>query len=396
MNTRIITTALAASILAIPAIADAPGYFKVPGTETTMKVYGQVELRNSYGLTGFNDVTAPAGNTVSGGDYYDQSVLRKGIWKTSYRGRFGFTSTTPSSFGDINVKVELQGDSGSTDTASYDGSGVYVRHAYGEIGGFLLGQTDSLMGWGHYEPNSLWGFIPDENGNWGKARQARYTFAPTKEFKVAFSIEQENAGNESTGGNKGPVIVAGANYSGDWGGVAATVSYQKVSNWTRTSTPYVTTTESKSGISYAVSGAWNITANDTLQAWYSKAGGEFGSGNDGFMDDWDGDLAFYKTTAINLSYAHTWNDAFSSNVGIGQVTWPKDEVDNDLYGERLTVRSFFVNTYWQAAKNVKFGAEYQFNEGKNSYDNWYRDKDENGKNKTKDHEIRAIAVFTFF
>jgi len=57
---RIITAAMAAAVLAAPAMADAPGYFKVPGTETTMKIYGQIQLREAYGLNGSGRAPQPA------------------------------------------------------------------------------------------------------------------------------------------------------------------------------------------------------------------------------------------------------------------------------------------------------------------------------------------------
>ena len=52
MRTGRIITALA-TMLALPVMAaDAPGYFKVPGTETTLKIYGFVQIDGVYDIDG--------------------------------------------------------------------------------------------------------------------------------------------------------------------------------------------------------------------------------------------------------------------------------------------------------------------------------------------------------
>ena len=66
MRTGRIITALA-TMLALPVMAaDAPGYFKVPGTDTTLKIYGKAETWGYYTMDGGpgDAVKDPSGNII--------------------------------------------------------------------------------------------------------------------------------------------------------------------------------------------------------------------------------------------------------------------------------------------------------------------------------------------
>jgi hypothetical protein len=110
-------------------------------------------------------------------------------------------------------------------------------------------------------------------------------------------------------------------------------------------------------MSYFLSGGWNITSNDVLSAMYLKAGANYGSGHDGFWQDSASSYSFYKSTAYNLSYTHTWNDQFSSAFTVGQVKWGKDV--NAGITDDYKITEFIVNTTWQMTKTVSLGVEYQ-------------------------------------
>ena len=135
---KLITAAMATALLAAPAMAeDAPGYFKIPGTETTLKVYGFVQADGVYDIDG--------NYGMDSGMYPDNAVNEDYVldnqWNWRAKGRFGFTTTTPSSLGDVVVKMEFQAvDNGSSSQV------VKMRHAFGRIGGLTIGKTDSIFG----------------------------------------------------------------------------------------------------------------------------------------------------------------------------------------------------------------------------------------------------------
>lgn len=331
-------TALAA-LLAIPAMAAPAGYFQVPGTETTMKIYGKAETWAYYNLkTSNNSLTDPQAS-----DLFEKNTTDS--WTV---GRIGVTTTTPSSYGDVNVKVEFEAKTVGGGTNSY-GNPWRMRHMYGEFHGLLIGQTTSLF--------NAWHNVPAYNDTyfgdfWGtsRTRQIRYTFAPADGFQLGISLENDKTDNAST--KLGQTIVAAGTYSADWGAVTASIGYQKRRAWT------LTDTTSGNVTSFAVSGMWNITENDNLivnlQDGLGQHGSDFG---DEFVLDGDKYKA-YKVRYMGLGYGHNWGNGFDSNIGIGRTTHPKKE---SLGKEKITRDELFVNTNWQVTKNVKWGAEYHMN-----------------------------------
>lgn len=374
MNTGRIITALAA-ILAIPAMAaDAPGYFQVPGTETTLKVYGKIQLREAYGLNGDGintDMTARDGK--------NQDMRQKGQWSGSWRGYLGVTTTTPSDFGDVITKIE--GRFKNNDGLDGRGVGFNMERAFVQIGGLKAGTDDSIFGYGAWEPNTLYGCYSDENGDWVTVRQVTYMFSPVKGLDLGISLEGQNADTKTkavaaafdpdnpgtptaavpgtnTSNGTVPNISAVAAFSQDWGGVTLGLNYQQMKDWVKTGHK-----ASGSGTSFFLSGGWNITSADHLTAMILDAGANYGSYNDGFYA-YNNDYEFYKSLAYNASYTHDWNDKFSSALTIGQVKWDKETKASVADDYKLT--EFILNTTWQVSKTVSFGVEYQHAEMKAS------------------------------
>jgi len=380
MNTgRIITTALAASILAIPAMAaDAPGYFKVPGTETTLKVYGRAQVTGYYNLQSA-DTTIGAGTRT---DY--TGTNEKGTVSSGTTGRFGFDSLTPSAYGDVHVKLEYE--------ASSNANAANLRYAYGEFAGLLVGQTDSLFRDLHYRITANDTERADFNGH-TRERQIRYTLTPAKGVTVAFSMEQD--ASASTSAKPGHQFVGAFQYAADWGGVAASIG--RMQQKTRTAVAFGTpghsvTTASGSGTAFAVSGQYNITANDSVQAHYIKGGSVFGSNGGGFVAN-AGGYDFYKTTSMHVGYSHTWNPTFNSCAGIGKVVAPK----NDTLGKvKQTETEFFLNTTWNITKTVNLTGEYYNSSFKYAVGNPVTKIDGVATNKTKESNINLYLTYNLF
>lgn len=376
-----IITALAA-MLAIPAMAAPAGYFQVPGTETTLKIYGFAETWGYY--------------TMNAGDIEThESKNEKNTVSSVVYGRVGVTSTTPSPYGDVNVKVEFDARS-QNDTASWGGvdfdndevtgTTFRLRHAYGEFGGLLIGQTSSLF--------LAWHYVPAYNDNWNgdfngtgatyRTRQIRYTFSPADAFKLGVSMEHNVEGSSKPASN----VVAAAQYSADKFAVTASVGYLKKRDWEKVGTDENTT--SGSGVSFAVSGSFNITDNDTIGAKYVNGGGKYGNAfPDGFRDD-ETEAGtqhdFIKSNLIDLGYTHNWGNGFDTNAGIA-YTWIKKDTDHNI-DNKLTRTDFFINTNWAVTKNVTFGVEY--------FDSVVNAKGDNNKIFAKDSGTSSKTHFNGF
>lgn len=366
MNTgRIIVSALAASILAIPAMADAPGYFQVPGTETTLKLYGQIQLREAYGLNG-NGMGDVSGIPAALGTK-DESFQQRGQWSGSWRYYMGVTTTTPSSFGDVTTTI--YGRFNHTDSVGVGQAVNFnLERAFVQIGGLKVGTDWSMFGDNAWEPNTLFGCVSDEDGSWENVRQIAYKFSPAKGWDLGVALESSNNGSTSAGTSNGtnPGVSAVVAFSQDWGGVTLAANYQQKKDWLKTGP-----TQSGNGTSLFLSGGFNITPKDQLTAMILKGGEGYGSGQDGFYTENASSYGFYKSTAMNVSYTHTWNDQFSSALTVGQIKWPKDTVAQaslvpvQVAGD-YKVTEFIVNTTWNITKTVSFGLEYQHAQNKAS------------------------------
>jgi DcaP outer membrane protein len=139
--------------------------------------------------------------------------------------RFGVNGFIPTDMGEAKTKFEFDlfgigADAGQTT--------IKLRHAYGEIGQFLAGQTYSLFMDADITPNTLdfWG--PSGEISF-RTIQVRWTFLNAKGSKVAVSLEAPgasiDAGNTNvidpnlnvTSWNKYPDLIGKYRMDGDWG-----------------------------------------------------------------------------------------------------------------------------------------------------------------------------------
>ena len=91
-----------------------------------------------------------------------------------------------------------------------------------QIGGLKVGTDWALFGYGAWEPNTLFGCVSDEDGNWTNTRQIHYMFSPMKGLELGFGLDAA-AATTPTGTSNGthPSLTAVAAFTQDWGGVTA-------------------------------------------------------------------------------------------------------------------------------------------------------------------------------
>ncbi len=375
MNYMRLLVASMALALAAPALADDPGVFKIPGTDSTIKFYGFVQLDMTADFSGRpDDYEDNDWATDLPGIPADTSAVAKNkkpqLYMTTRTSRFGLTTSTPSDWGPVTVKLE--GDFNAPNAyqgETYTNSVIFrLRQAYGQIGGFLAGQTwSTFLDLGAYPDNV------DVNGPGTIALvrnpMVRYTFGLADGLGLGLALENSPASRfGGTNFQTIPNIVAALNYAGGWGHVNARGVVQTYNKALQDSAGNFVDQSPKSltTFGFAVSGDVKILG-DTL-VWQFVGGPGIGrymynANNTPFVVfDAAGDLKAVTMYGVHAGYTHVWNKALRSNL-IAAYSWnvdPKiDGVDaTNAYQHDFT--QAFVNTFWTFSKSAELGVEYAY------------------------------------
>jgi hypothetical protein len=190
-----------------PATAGSfPRSILIPGTDTSLKVYGQISEVLDYWMSGGTPNVSPQSTTAGANGQADSLPLNgagvakarsNGIFQQSPReSRIGFETRTPTPFGEARALMEFDwaGSNsfvpGSSDPTSVSDNLVpRLRYAYGTLGGFLAGQATSNFSDPDANAETL-----DFGGNVGepghtRVPQVRYTMPVP--FGGSFSVSAE-------------------------------------------------------------------------------------------------------------------------------------------------------------------------------------------------------------
>src|SRR5512142_761041 len=136
-----------AATLALPAAsaAEDPGTFKVPGTETTLKLYGFVQLYATYDISGrigdienYDWASIPAVQPLHD---TPQAKETGQFYLTARTSRVGIQSSTPTPLGALETKLEADFNGPNAfQGQTFTNSVLFrLRHAYATMRGFLVG-----------------------------------------------------------------------------------------------------------------------------------------------------------------------------------------------------------------------------------------------------------------
>jgi hypothetical protein len=185
-------------VLDVVSAGDFPGSFTIPGTDTAMKIGGLVwtSIVQTFSALGsdtqFLTWSIPAEGTPEAGQ-----GPRLSVWAAP--SRFNFDVRTPTEVGGMRAFIE--GDFAGAN------NGFRLRHAYGQFGRMLVGQTYSAFS----DPNADFEGIDFEGvnaENVTRQAQVRYTMPLPKDLRLAVSLEYPTAsitGGESV--NQIPDII---------------------------------------------------------------------------------------------------------------------------------------------------------------------------------------------
>ena len=394
-----ITKKAASNPIANPAF---PGSFLIPGTNTYLRIGGYVKL-DLLGDTGRNP-----GDFISWGAIPTKadgvSNNRTGDVRLQARqSRFDIETRTATDWGDLKTYIEgdFFGDSGSASDKITNASTFALRHAYGELGHFLAGQTWSLAMDLDSAPETL-----DFGGPAGFVfiRQAsiRWTQPVAPGLTVAASVENPEgdflgkAGNNAipdsdVGGaplflgrnlspneiNRLPDFVQRVSFRQSFGEVSAYAVERQVTADTGTfsTTPGLTkqlANASAYGWQAGFAGVLNTLGKDNFRFEfnYGQGGARYINNFGGQSWAWNGAGIIEPQTVYGgyLYYQHWWTNMLRTNIGAGAVHAVNDV---NLIGPILTALQSavpqnptrdavggHVNLIWSPVPNTNFGIEY--------------------------------------
>lgn len=400
-----LVAALLMVALALPASAeDAPGVFKVPGTDSTIKFYGYVQLDTTVDFGGRavdieNNDWATILPAVPADDSFAAEKSPQ-TYLTARTSRFGIQTNTPSKYGNVGLKLEADFNGPSYfQSETYTNSVVFrLRHAYGTMGGLLLGQT-----WTTFLDLGAAPETVDFNGPGSLALvrnpMVRYTIPVSPGMTLALALENNRGaqyGPDLSGGDVArfqriPDIHANFNVAGSWGHLSLRGVTQDFNR--RVGAAGAETNKSKMGFAGAVSGDFKI-GGDTLVA--QVAGGP-GVGRYLLNAAASGpvtvqnaannfDLKLTTVYAYHLGFTHVWNPEMRSNL-VWSQTFIEDPKINGAVAAAPTQKEMmqaFVNTFFTLTKTAEIGVEYAFGQWKSF-----------GPNEVKGTQNRLNASFHY-
>jgi len=295
--------------------------------------------------------------------------------------RFGLKGSLPTGEGGTPLNFKFEFDLFGTG-ADAGQTTFRLRHAYGEWGALLAGQTNSLFMDGDVFPNTI--------DYWGPAgmvfyRNVQIRYTPFKSEHSHFSIAIERPGNDIDSGNlrliEGfedvqvqndetlPDLTAQYRYGGDWGHLQFGGILRKVGFEVRETPDDRWQSGSETGWGINVGSAINTIGSDKILLQFV-----YGEGIASYMNDGGMDLApaasFGETavtgveaeaiplTGVVAYYDHYWTPKWSSSIGYSYT-----EVDNTNFQAADTFNKgeyASVNLLHYPADNLMFGGEFLY------------------------------------
>jgi len=361
---------------------DEDGTFKLPGSETSVGLYGYVHLDMYKDLKGrqAGDWAADIGSQPVAGLGGD---TRSGKFTmTARQSRLGLKTVTPTEMGMLRTKLEADfvkspdGSDANLDTSLLLNNFVFrLRHAYGELDGdwgkLLAGQTWSTFMSLDTMPETI-----DFNGHASSAfiRQPmlRYTLKTENAGDLAVAIENPANVIVWNGGtsiqttpniDKQPDLIANWSLSRDWGMVSAQALYTKYDY-----DDGAGATASRSGYGLGLGGVWKPTARDSLMVQFTTGKGigryvPTTSYHIAYYDATNG-LKLYDSDSLVIGWSRAWTDSVRTTLSYGGTrindNWQLLAGTPENDSREMT--EGFMNVIWGFAKNAEVGLEYSWGE----------------------------------
>jgi hypothetical protein len=343
---------------------DLPGSFKLPGSNTSVKLGGYVKLDAIFsdrsagvGSTGDQEYEAgsvPVGPTAGANE-------RNQVKLHARQSRLFVQTSTPSGWGDVTsyLEVDLFGANGNESVSN--SNGLRVRHAFGTIGHLLAGQT-----WTTASDVAVYPETVDFGGPAGVlfARQAQVRW--TQPFSGGqWSVALENpetvvalpSGDSfRADDDRFPDLAANVKFATGWGkySIAGLVRQLRVDS---ASAP--ASRDSKWGGVIGVNGVVPVGGSDDVR-FSTYFGNAIGRYSTGFFSDAELDanahLVLPTQWMAMAAYRHFWSAHLRSTLALSGLR------SNNEAGTAGTVNrsaeSAHLNVIWSPTVQTNLGLEY--------------------------------------
>ena len=369
---------------------DHPGSFRLPGTDTSVRIGGYVKADLIYDIGPDVGDTFAASAIPADGSAEDR---QNGNFRAHARQtRLNFTSWTPTDIGE--AMLFLEGDffgTGGNEVFS-NSTSFRLRHAFGEVGPILAGQT-----WTLFMPLTSYPETVDFFGPSGipfiRQGQLRYTHQIDDAWSVAVSAENSELSardfeGNSVGSSRGdlrfgvdtlPDFVGAVSYDRDgWHGRIAGVARLL-------DTEAAGSDDREFGWGLTASAVVPTFGDDSFQANFTYGDGIGRYIINGFDQDAiikeNGNISTIRSWGLALGYTHHWSDRFRSNLVYGRY----QVLDTEFATDTESLDTVHANLIWQPDPKLQFGVEYVF--GNRRFDDGGLDN--------QAHRVQLAAQFLF-
>ncbi len=343
---------------------DMPGSFKLPGSNTSVKLGGYIQLDAAY------DIKGDRGRAIGVADVpLDGSAgaKRKGTTTFSARNTRLYVETlTNTDGGPLKTKLEFDFFTGDGSETYTNSAHPRLRHAFGTYKGWLAGQT-----WSNFMDVDSLPETLDFGGPTGQTLirqpQIRYTLATGENSSLALAIENPES-SDSRGGvtalDRGPDLTGRWTTSGDWGHFALRALMRDL----RVEDGNGNNKANRFGWGLGVGGSIKLGASDSVL--YQLHGGK-GIGR--YIQDVNNAAAYDASTATLraqrsvggfVGLTHMWAEDVRSNVIYSQTRNHNDKGFGSIAALNKGTREAYLNLLWSPMAQMDLGIEYAWGERK--------------------------------
>lgn len=361
---------------------DIPNSFRIPGSDTSIHLYGIAELNLTHDFSGYNgdiDYASFVPYVPLNGSTTDRKGSTSLHTRTS---RIGMEAATPSSFGLVTAKIEgdFNNDPKSNAIATQQATNSYnfrLRHAYVQAGSWLIGQSWTTFLDLDAAPETV-----DFNGPVGttsmRQPQIRYTYRTQKSGNFIAALENPDSyilkpdGSDSpydtaTAMSRLPDLILRWEKASDWG----TLSFRGVTQQFLLKNGELGNDASVSarGWGLAASASYKLTDKDLFDVNFT--GGEgvgryFNYIEGAGYDATNNKIVMERVVGTVLGYQHKFNSEYRLDTAFGYqrsltndfTDWARATgLDSGRYAMNRSVWQFHLGGFWNPTKEIEVGLE---------------------------------------
>lgn len=337
---------------------DFPGSFRLPGTDLSVKIGGYVkaDLIHDFDDIGSEDLFVTSTINTGGNKRQGRTRLH------ARQSRLNIDARRPSEYGPVRAFIEgdFFGSSGNQNVSN--SSDFRLRHAYGEIGGLIAGQTWSTFMDVSVIPDTL-DFEGPNSELFIRQAQFRWTQPLSEDLSLALAVENPEGDISGPDGDLNldgyPDGVVRLRWDQDWGHLqtAFLARELRVDDGEKG--------DGEFGYGLTLSGslkvpqlhpkdlvAFQVNYGDGIGRYITDLGG---AGLDAVQDD-DGNLDTVEAFGVMVQGQHWWNDRWRSTLAYGYLTAePSGNAPETALNESHYLAT---NLIWSPIPSVDIGGEY--------------------------------------